>query len=56
MQDAVFIQGHDGLMEIASLSSISVNEPLPYQGYSLDLVRFDELSVVRVFGTKSVLN
>lgn len=48
MQDAVFIQNQSGYAEVVSLSSLSVSDPLPYQGFSLDLIRFNGRQILDV--------
>ena len=48
MQDAVFLKNERSGTDIFLNSSLSVNEKLPYQGYSIDRVSLKERSVVSI--------
>jgi FG-GAP-like repeat len=48
MQDAVFLERDHGGVDVIVNSSLSVNEPIPYQGYSLDRISFAGRNVVSV--------
>jgi hypothetical protein len=46
VQDAVFIDGDDGSLDIILVSSLSINQPVPYQGYSVDKITFRDREII----------
>ena len=48
MQDAVFVEGDQGGVDVIVNSSLSVNQPIPYQGYSLDRISFEGRNIAFV--------
>ncbi len=47
LQDAVFLDADDGGTDIVIVSSLSINEPLPYQGFSVDLISFEGRKIAK---------